>query len=111
MYTGGSERKPPTKAPPVTQKTPANTGFFSSLFSSFSGGSSSPVPPPPPKLEPVVQIDPMTPVKSHVLLSVFSGEVSVTLNKKMILELHRSTKKNPPTKLKLELIYVCLCRS
>lgn len=39
-------------------------------------------------------------------LSVFSAEVDVKLNMKMASELHRSTKKNPPSKLKYELIYV-----
>ncbi|KIJ33557.1 hypothetical protein M422DRAFT_783144 [Sphaerobolus stellatus SS14] len=104
VYTGGSERKPPPRPAPAP-KAPVQASFFSSLFSSLTSGPSTPLPLPSPTLEPVVQIDPMTPVSSHVILSVFSGEVTVTLGQKIILELHRSTKKNPPTKLKLELIY------
>ncbi|KAF8513724.1 hypothetical protein BU17DRAFT_95084 [Hysterangium stoloniferum] len=110
VYTGGSEKRPPPRAahaPPESIK-PANTGFFSSLFSSL-GGSSGASPTPPsmavPLSEPVVEVDQTTPISSHVVLSVFSGEVDVTLPQKMVAELHRSTKKNPPSKLRLEIIY------
>ena len=48
----------------------------------------------------------MASIPSHVTLSIFRGEVDVTLTQKLIAELHRSTKKNPPTKMVLELIYV-----
>jgi hypothetical protein len=39
-------------------------------------------------------------------LSIFSATVQVNLDKKMSAELVRSTKKNPPSKMKFELIYV-----
>lgn len=108
VYTGGSEKKPPSRPESRAAKVPTNTGFFSSLFSSLSASTTpiaprTPPPLPPPSFEPP---DPMGAVASHVILSIFCGEVEVSLTKKMTAELHRSTKKNPPTKMKLELIYV-----
>ncbi|KAF8581823.1 hypothetical protein K439DRAFT_1513339 [Ramaria rubella] len=111
VYTGGSEKKLPPR--PLSEhrlsKAPTNTGFFSSLLSSLSGSvGSTPIiarTPPPPSPPAAVILDPMAPIMSHVVLSVFGGEVDVTLSTKMTSELHRSTKKNPPKKLRLELIY------
>ncbi|KAF8523641.1 hypothetical protein JB92DRAFT_3140729 [Gautieria morchelliformis] len=107
VYTGGSERKPPPRAERRVSKLPTNAGFFSSLFSSLSAGPNPIVPRTPPQLSslPLETLDPMCSVHSHVILSVFCGEVDVSLSQKMTTELHRSTKKNPPTKIKLELIY------
>ena len=45
-------------------------------------------------------------LKSSVVLHVFSAEVDVRLDKKMITELQRSTKKNPLMHLRYDLIYV-----
>ena len=39
-------------------------------------------------------------------MSIFTADVLVKLDGKMIAELNRSTKKNPPTRMKYELIYV-----
>ena len=41
-----------------------------------------------------------------IVLTIFTAEVDVNLSKKLLAELHRSTKKNPPRALKYELIYV-----
>ena len=110
MYTGGSERKPPPRPDHRISKVPSSAGFFSSLFSSLSSSTgSNPLTPqslsplPLPTLE---APDPMAFISSHVILSIFCGEVEVRLTPKMTTELHRSTKKNPPTMMKLELIYV-----
>ena len=44
--------------------------------------------------------------QSSVVLTIFTAEVGVKLSEKISMELHRSTKKNPPRALKYELIYV-----
>ena len=54
----------------------------------------------------VARDDPKTIVESNVVLSIFAADISVRLDKKMVAELNRSTKKNPPTRMKYELIYV-----
>lgn len=79
---------------------------FSSFFS--SGGSTPQRVVTPLPIEPVAEIDQLKVTETRVTLSVFSAEVDVKLNVKMASELHRSTKKNPPSKLKYELIYVGL---
>ena len=43
---------------------------------------------------------------SSVVLTIFAANVDVRLDKKMTAELLRSTKKNPPSRLRYELIYV-----
>ena len=43
---------------------------------------------------------------SNVVLTIFAANVDVRLDKKMTAELLRSTKKNPPSRLRYELIYV-----
>jgi Protein of unknown function (DUF3684) len=51
-------------------------------------------------------INPLSIDETSVSLSIFSADVAVRLDRKLSVELHRSTKKNPPNKLKYELIYV-----
>ncbi|EIW74063.1 hypothetical protein CONPUDRAFT_86046 [Coniophora puteana RWD-64-598 SS2] len=103
VYSVGTEKPPPLPAEkPVRQ---AQSGFFSSLFSSFTGGSSTPqrvatpLPPPAPE-DPPIKVH-----ESSVTLTIFTADVSVSVDKKMEAELHRSTKKNPPRQLKYSLIY------
>jgi ribosomal protein L31E len=105
VYSTGSEKPPP---PPVAKQTkPAiQGGFFSSIFSTRSAGST-------PRRSvinlpaiPADVVDPLTVNETNVVLSIFSADVDVRLDKKIAAELHRSTKKNPPSKLKYELIYV-----
>jgi len=43
---------------------------------------------------------------SNIVLTIFTANVDVRLDKKMSEELLRSTKKNPPSRLRYELIYV-----
>ncbi|CDO69004.1 hypothetical protein BN946_scf184834.g11 [Trametes cinnabarina] len=105
VYMAGTEKPQPKKEPPKPAAG-SGGGFFSSLLSSFTGSNSparaiTPTPPP----NPGPQIDPRTVVESNVVLSIFSADVVVRLDQKMISELNRSTKKNPPTRMKYELIY------
>jgi hypothetical protein len=107
VYTSGTKKKRPLPSP--VRSTKSSHGGFLSTFSSFfsASGASTPqraVTPLP--VEPVVEMDPLTVTETQVTLSVFSADVDVKLSTKMSAELHRSTKKNPPSKLKYELIYV-----
>ena len=105
VYMAGTEKPPPKKELP--KPSGGGGGFFSSLFSSITGSgvpsrNATPSPAPPP----VLKVDPETIVESNVVLSIFTADVLVKLDAKMISELNRSTKKNPPTRMKYELIYV-----
>lgn len=87
-----------------------SSGFFTSLFSSFTGPtqstSQSRAETPKPAPLPEKEADPLELRKSSVVLHIYSAEVDVRLDKKMVAELQRSTKKNPPSRLRLDLIYV-----
>jgi len=100
IYTSGTRRK---TQPALKQSQTA--GFFSSLYSSLARGTNGrTLPSHVPEAE-----NPMNPLEitqTGVSLSIFSATVQVNLNKKMTAELVRSTKKNPPSKMKFELIYV-----
>lgn len=104
VYSTGSEKPPP---PIIQQSKPSgHGGFFSSLFSSLGGGSTPQRNVIPLPVLPIEDFDPLEVNETSVALSIFSADVDVRLEKKMMVELHRSTKKNPPRKLKYELIYV-----
>ncbi|KAJ7072465.1 hypothetical protein C8F01DRAFT_1104075 [Mycena amicta] len=87
VYTSGTERPKP---PPKPLEKPAN--FFSWL-----GLSSTPQRVPTPL--------PPAPEDAVDLLSTTETSVDVRLDKTAVAELHRATKKNPPTKVQLHLIY------
>ncbi|KAI0670652.1 hypothetical protein C8Q78DRAFT_1037269 [Trametes maxima] len=106
VYMAGTEKPQPKKEPPKPAAGTGGGGFFSSLFSTITGSSAptrtatpTPVPTPVPK------VDPRAIVESNVVLSIFAADIAVKLDQKMITELNRSTKKNPPTRMKYELIY------
>ena len=103
VYTLGSEKPTPAKQ---AAKAPTSAGFFSSLFSSFSGSSTPQRPVTPIPITAAPEIDQTSIYESSVALSIFTADVNVRLDQKLKSELHRSTKKNPPTKMRLELIYV-----
>ncbi|RPD65851.1 hypothetical protein L226DRAFT_529987 [Lentinus tigrinus ALCF2SS1-7] len=105
VYMAGTEKPQLKKEPP--KPAAGGGGFFSSLFSSLTGSAGAPsrTHTPAPAPSPVPQVDPKTIIASNVVLSIFAADVSVKLDKKMIAELNRSTKKNPPTRMKYELIY------
>ena len=107
VYMAGTEKPQPKKEPPKPAAATGGGGFFSSLFSSFGGsGQPSRTVTPAPAPPPVPKVDPKTIVESSVVLSIFTADILVRLDQKMIAELNRSTKKNPPTRMKYELIYV-----
>ena len=104
VYSTGTER--PNQIP-VIEQTKHKAGFFSSLFG-LGGGSTpqraaSPLPPQPA----INETEYLKVGQSSVVLAIFTAEVEVKLSQKISVELHRSTKKNPPRALKYELIYVC----
>lgn len=107
IYTSGTGKK--RQNPPKAAKTTnmGGTGFFSSLFSTLSGTSTPQriTTPLPPVEKP---IDHLAISETTVSLSIYSASIQVRVDKKLSSELQRSTKKNPPTKMKFELIYVCL---
>lgn len=107
VYSLGTE-KPAViiMAKPTKPAASQSGGFFSSLFSTLTGNATPqrPITPPPPP--PEEKADPMEVYQSSVTLTVFSADVDVRLDRKMISELHRSTKKNPPQQLSYSLIYV-----
>ncbi|EIW60639.1 uncharacterized protein TRAVEDRAFT_119941 [Trametes versicolor FP-101664 SS1] len=106
VYMAGTEKPQPKKEPPKPAAGGGGGGFFTSLFSSLTGSANAsravtPAPAPPP----VPKVDPLSVVETNVMLSIFAADIAVKLDQKMIGELHRSTKKNPPTRMKYELIY------
>jgi len=105
VYSTGTERP---KQVPVIEQIKHKAGFFSSLFG--LGGNSTPqraASPLPP--QPVInEAEYLKVGQSSVVLTIFTAQVDVKLSQKVSVELHRSTKKNPPRALTYELIYVCL---
>jgi len=110
VYTVGSEK--PSAIPKVdTLKTVSHqaSGFFSSLFAGFGSSTPRRTPTPAPVvLKESIKINLLEAHSSSVVLTIFVANVDVRLNKKMTAELQRSTKKNPPSRLRYELIYVSL---
>ena len=107
VYTVGSEKP---SATPRTDNLKAVTNqasnFFSSLFSGFGASSTPRRTPTPVPVAPKESINLLEANSSDVVLTIFAANVDVRLNKKMTAELLRSTKKNPPSRLRYELIYV-----
>ncbi|KAF7362040.1 hypothetical protein MVEN_00549400 [Mycena venus] len=100
VYSSGTEKPKP---PVLKQEKAAPSSFFS--LKSWLGSNTpqrvtTPLPP-----EPEEVVDPLTVNETSVSLSIFSAEADVRLDKKVAAELHRSTKKNPPNKVKYQLIY------
>lgn len=92
-----------------TTKSIPTTSFFSSLYSTFAkGGNNAARVPTSVVAEVESPTDPYEITQTGVSLSIFSATVQIHLDKKMTAELVRSTKKNPPSKMKFELIYVRL---
>jgi len=106
VYTSGTEKKPPPLAPKPVKASGLGGGFFSNLFSRAAATVSTPPPvtPATPTLEDIR--DPLTINETGVALKIYSTSISVRLDKKVSSEIQRATKKNPPTRMKYELIYV-----
>lgn len=105
VYTSGSE-KSRTTAPAKPAKIIGQGSFFSSLFSSLSGGTTIQRTNVALPSDPATVFDLREINQTSVSLTIFSANISVKLEKKVATELYRSTKKNPPTNMKIELIYV-----
>ena len=103
VYTVGSEKSRTDAQKVVSHQA---SGFFSSLFAGFGGSSSPRRSPTPAPVIPKEPIDLLEAPLSSVVLTIFGANVDVRLDKKMTAELLRSTKKNPPSRLRYELIYV-----
>ncbi|KAJ3776520.1 hypothetical protein FB446DRAFT_721234 [Lentinula raphanica] len=103
VYTSGSEKAPtPSAVKPIKPAAPG--GFFASLFSGLTSSSTTPQPPTTP-IEIPKPVDPLKTDTTSVSLTIFSAEADVRLDQKLAAELHRSTKKSVPKKIKYELIY------
>ncbi|KZT11459.1 uncharacterized protein LAESUDRAFT_720694 [Laetiporus sulphureus 93-53] len=105
VYMAGSEESRSLKASSKSALTNGPTTFFSSLFSSFTSGSSSQRTATPAPEQSVVEPDPTTTIESNVKLSIYAAGIGVKLDQKLKADLNRATKKNPPTSLRIELIY------
>ena len=108
VYTVGSE-KPLPKIDALKAVSHQTSGFFSSLFAGFGSSTPRRMPTPAPVVpKESIKINLLEAHSSSVVLTIFIANVDVRLNKKMTAELQRSTKKNPPSRLRYELIYVSL---
>ena len=104
VYATGSERLVPTKPLPPKPASISHN-FFSSFLSSFVAPSPSRTP--EPSLFPQESnTELLASMESSVVLSVFSAQVDVNLDQKMLTELERATKKRPPKTTTYSLIYV-----
>lgn len=115
VYSVGSSAKPRKRPnpPQLESRKAVSSGFFSALF---SFGAASPRAPPAVQNVPLEEDDKHKEEeenkklwdvhKTSVVLAIFSADVAVTLEDRMRKELLRATKKNPPSKMKYELIYV-----
>ena len=104
VYNVGSEK------PSVTSKTDilkcsshTASGFFSPPSDGLEALSTPQGTPAP---TPIVQKESIHYLESSIVLTIFSANVDVHLDKKMAGELLRATKKNPLSRLCYELIYV-----
>jgi hypothetical protein len=97
----GTEKRPVIE---VVETRKPKGGFFSSIVSAFTSQSSPQ--PETPALPPQPHKDPTEIHEINVTLTIFTAEVDVKVDKKLSAELLRSTKKNPPSRLKYDLIYV-----
>jgi hypothetical protein len=107
VYKVGSEK------PSVTSKTDVlksssheASGFFPPLSDGFEA---SPTSQGTPTHAPVMHQESIHLLEANslnIVLTVFAANVAVQIDKKMAGELLRATKKNPPSRLRYELIYV-----
>ncbi|KAH7101322.1 hypothetical protein BKA62DRAFT_743455 [Auriculariales sp. MPI-PUGE-AT-0066] len=105
VYSAGSEKPKQEKAPQPTRES-----FFSSIFSGLSSSQlftppRTPQPTEPPKTAAQINEELMGSVDSSVLLAVYSAHANVKLDPKLAVELQRSTKKNAPSQVRVDLIY------
>ncbi|CAL1709408.1 unnamed protein product [Somion occarium] len=119
VYVSGSskpKRNSITKANTIQTTTTVASGFFSSLFSSFAATPARTPKPLPPADQAALEAEKkakdaeeekkLTQMADRsVVLTVFSADVNVSLDEKIRKELLRATKKTPPSRTRLELIF------
>ncbi|KAI0083802.1 hypothetical protein BDY19DRAFT_975723 [Irpex rosettiformis] len=116
VYASGSSVKPRRRVQTAAQqqaRKAVSSGFFSSLFSSFSTPQRGASPHPEHIIEEQDEKEQETEerkkllsvTETSVVLAVFSASVDVRLDSNLREELLRATKKNAPTKMRYELIY------
>ena len=103
VYNVGSE-KPSAASRTDTLETATHqtNGFFSPQSDGFEALTSEATPSTVPK----ESTDLLEAHSSNIALTIFTANIDVRLDEKMTEELLRSTKKNPPSRLRYELIYV-----
>ena len=104
VYTNSS----PPPAPPKPFRIAAQpTNSFASMLSTafFSRGSSTPPPilPPPPPPPPAK--DPFESLPTSLSLRIMAADVVVKVGRALAVELERATKKNPPSRTKVGLVF------
>lgn len=99
VYTSDSRKHPLRDVVKTTA-----TGLFSSLSGFLGVSTPQTQTSSPPASAPQVDLTEIS--TTSIILSVFSAEITVKLNSKLSSEIHRSTKKNPPSSMRYELIYV-----
>ncbi|EJU01784.1 hypothetical protein DACRYDRAFT_107520 [Dacryopinax primogenitus] len=99
VYTTGVA-KPIISIPTPSQSN--ERGFFSAFF---SRKQHTPTPPPVPTPAIQSEPDPFTEIESNVALNVYSAHVDVKMDRKLLQELERATKKKPSSKTVYHLIY------
>jgi hypothetical protein len=106
-YKVGSEKPPVTSKTDILKSSSHEAdGFFSPLSDGFE---ESPTPQRTPKQVPVAHnesIHLLEANSSNIDLTIFAANIDVRVDKKMTGELVRATKKNPPSRLRYELIFV-----
>ena len=105
VYNVGSEKPSATSRTDTLEKATHQTnGFFSPQPE--SDGLEGWTPEVTPSVVPKESTDLLEAYSSNIVLTIFTANVDVRLDRKMTEELLRSTKKNPPSRLRYELIYV-----
>jgi hypothetical protein len=103
VYNVGSEKPSATSRTDTLEKATHQTNGF---FSPQSDGFETWTPEVTPSMVSKESTDLLEAYSSNIVLTIFTANVDVRLDKKMTEELLRSTKKNPPSRLRYELIYV-----
>ena len=107
MYKVGSEKPSVASKTDILKSSSHNAiGFFSPLSDGFGAspaprGTSSQAPVVPKESIHILDVN-----SSNIVLTIFTANVDVRVEKKMVGELVRATKKNPPSRLRYEFIYV-----
>jgi hypothetical protein len=107
VYKVGSEKHSVTSKTDILKSSSHKVrGFFSPLSDGYGASSTAQRTPTPVPVAPKESPNLLEANSSNAVLTIFAANVSVRLDEKMTAELLRSTKKDPPSRLRYELIYV-----